>query len=148
MIKSNSIKATGAVQVILRDANNCIKQSFTVKNLVVDSGLEYIAELLGFTGPNQMSHMALGTSNTAAAAGNTQLTTQLGARSSLVSTTAVDNTVEFVADFAAGANTGAITEAGIFNASTAGTMLCRTVFAVVNKGALDSMTITWTITIS
>ena len=148
MIKSNSIKATGMVKVELRDANNSIKQSFTVKNLVVDSGLDYIAELLGFTGPDQMSHMALGTDNTAAAAGDTQLITQLGARVALVSTTVVDNTVEFVADFAAGANTGAIVEAGIFNASTAATMLCRTVFDVVNKGALDSMTITWTITIS
>jgi hypothetical protein len=27
-------------------------------------------------------------------------------------------------------------------------MLCRTVFAVINKGASDTMTITWTITIS
>ena len=44
--------------------------------------------------------------------------------------------------------TGAITEAGIFNASSSGTMLCRTVFSVVNKGASDSMTITWTVTVS
>ena len=44
--------------------------------------------------------------------------------------------------------TGAITEAGIFNASTGGDMFARTKFAVVNKGAADSMTITWTITVS
>ena len=50
--------------------------------------------------------------------------------------------------FAAGSGTGAITEAGVFNASSGGTMLCRTVFSVVNKGADDSMTITWTITVS
>jgi len=50
--------------------------------------------------------------------------------------------------FGAGEGTGSITEAGIFNASSSGTLLCRTVFSVVNKGASDSMTITWTVTVS
>jgi hypothetical protein len=47
-----------------------------------------------------------------------------------------------------GVGTGAISEAGIFNASSGGTMLCRTVFPVVNKQASDTIAITWTITIS
>ena len=51
-------------------------------------------------------------------------------------------------DGCAGEGTGALTEAGIFNASSSGTMLCRTEFSVVNKGASDSMTITWTVTVS
>ena len=42
----------------------------------------------------------------------------------------------------------AITEAGVFNANSSGTMLCRTVFAAVNKGELDTMTISWDVTIS
>ena len=37
---------------------------------------------------------------------------------------------------------------GVFNASSSGTMLCRSVFSVVNKAAGDSMTVTWVITIS
>jgi hypothetical protein len=41
-----------------------------------------------------------------------------------------------------------VTEAGILNANSAGTLLCRTVFAVVNKGADDAMAITWTVTVS
>jgi len=56
--------------------------------------------------------------------------------------------VVYVSTFAAGAATGAVTEAGIFNASTAGDMLCRTVFAVINKAADDTVEITWTITLS
>ena len=48
----------------------------------------------------------------------------------------------------AGTGTGAITEAGILNASSSGTLLCRTVFSVVNKGSADAMTITWTVTVS
>ena len=42
----------------------------------------------------------------------------------------------------------AVTEAGVFNASSSGTMLCRTVFPVVNKGADDTMSVTWTITLT
>jgi hypothetical protein len=56
--------------------------------------------------------------------------------------------VTYVATFSAGTGTGAVVEAGIFNAASAGTMLCRTVFAVVNKGVDDAMTITWQITVS
>ena len=48
----------------------------------------------------------------------------------------------------AGTGTGAITEAGIFNASTNGTMLCRTVFPVVTKQAGDTIAITWKVTVS
>ena len=66
----------------------------------------------------------------------------------MTSTTVTNNEIAYVASFGAGEGTGAITEAGLFNAVTGGTMLCRTVFSVVNKGASDSMTITWTVTVS
>ena len=94
-----------------------------------------------------MSHMGIGTGSTAAAAGDTALGSQ-SVRSALTTTTVNTNEVTYVATFSAGSGTGAITEAGIFNASSSGTMLCRTVFSVVNKGASDSMTITWTVTVS
>ena len=94
-----------------------------------------------------MSHMAIGTGSTAAAASDAALGSEAG-RVSLTSTTVSSNEVEYVATFGAGTGTGAITEAGIFNASSSGTLLCRTVFSVVNKGSSDSMTITWTVTVS
>jgi hypothetical protein len=91
--------------------------------------------------------MALGTSTTAAAAGQTALVSELD-RNTLTSTTVSTNTVAYACTWAAGDGTGAITEAGIFDAASSGDMLARTVFSVVNKGASDSITITWTITIS
>ena len=94
-----------------------------------------------------MSHMAIGTGTTSAAAGNTTLVTELD-RNALTSTTVTNAAIAYVATYAAGDGTGAITEAGLFNASSGGDMLCRTVFSVVNKGSADSMTITWTITVS
>ena len=95
-----------------------------------------------------MSHMAVGSSTTAAAAGQTDLVSILGSREALDSATASANTIAYVSSFEAGEGTGAVTEAGIFNAASSGTMLCRTVFAVVNKGADDTMSITWTITLT
>ena len=94
-----------------------------------------------------MSHMAIGTGTTAAAAGNSALGSEAG-RVALTSTTVSSNAVAYVATFPAGTGTGAITEAGILNASSSGTLLCRTVFSVVNKGSADAMTITWTVTVS
>ena len=118
-----------------------------IDNLVVTAGKAYVASRMKNTADSAMSHMAIGSGTTAAAAGQTALVTELG-RVSLTSTTVSSNVVTYVATFAAGTGTGAVTEAGILNASSNGTMLCRTVFSVVNKGSADSMTITWTVTVS
>lgn len=145
-----NIKATGKLNIVLRDENGNIKEEHTHDNLVVTTGLQHIASRMAGTAQGVMSHMEVGTNNTAASAGQTGL---LGGgltdgRQGLDSYTASGATVTAVATFAAGEGTGALTEAGIFNASSSGTMLCRTVFPVVNKGSSDSMSITWTITIS
>jgi hypothetical protein len=140
--------ATGQLSVILRDADGNIKQDVRVKNLVVNTGLNFMTSRMKDTTLAAMTHMAVGSGTTAAAAGDTALETQISSRVSLTSTTVTANAIEYVAAFGAGVSTGAITEAGIFNASTAGTMLCRTVFSVVNKAAADTLQITWTITIN
>ncbi len=118
-----------------------------VDNVVVTAGKGYVASRMKDATATAMSHMGIGTGSTAAGASDTALGSQ-SVRGALTSTTVSSNEVTYVATFAAGSGTGAITEAGIFNASSSGTMLCRTVFSVVNKGASDSMTITWTVTVS
>jgi len=118
-----------------------------VDNLVVTAGKGYVASRIKDASATAMSHMAIGSGSTAAAAGNTALGSELG-RVSLTSTNVSAAVVTYVATFAAGTGTGAVTEAALLNASSGGTMLCRTVFSVVNKGSADSMTITWTVTVS
>lgn len=118
-----------------------------VPNLVVTTGKGYVASRMKDTTATAMSHMAIGTGSTAAAAANTALGTEAN-RQALTSTGVSGAVVTYVATFAAGQGTGAITEAGILNASSSGTLLCRTVFSTVNKGGSDSMTVTWTVTIS
>ena len=147
MIKDN-LKLRGDVSIVLKSANGSVKDSRAIKNLVVDDGLNFIVSRMKDTTQGAMSHMAVGSSTTAAAAGQTDLVSILGSREALDSTAVSTNTVTYVSSFEAGDGTGAVTEAGIFNASSGGDMLCRTVFDVVNKQATDSMTITWTITLT
>ena len=118
-----------------------------IDNLVVTAGKGYVASRMKDATATAMSHMAVGTGSTAAAASDTALGSELD-RNALTSTTVTNNEVAYVCTYAAGDATGAITEAGLFNASSSGTMLCRTVFSVGNKGASDAMTITWTVTVS
>ena len=143
---ADQITLTGHVSIQLFDKNGNTKDSREIKNLVVTVGKEFIAARMVGT-PTEMSHMALGADNTAAAIGNTALGSELG-RVALASDTASAAIVTYTASFPAGTATGAVVEAGIFNASSSGTMLCRTVFAVVNKGADDVMAVTWAITVS
>jgi hypothetical protein len=149
---NDSIKAKGTLQLTLIDENGQIKQQ-DEHNLVVNAGLAYIASRMKDATAGVMTHMGVGTGTTAAAAADTGLGTALGARvgldsTTIVTTTATGDSVQYVATFGAGVSTGAITEAGIFNALTGGTMLCRTVFAVINKGALDTLVITWKVTVA
>ena len=118
-----------------------------VPNLVVTAGKGYVASRMKDATATAMSHMAVGTGSTAAAAGDTALGSESG-RVALTSTTVSTNTVTYVATFPAGTATAALTEAGILNASSSGTMLCRTVFATVNKGSADQMSVTWVINVS
>lgn len=116
-------------------------------NLVVNAGLAHIADQLSDQGETAMSHMAVGAGAVAVDPTDVALGSSLG-RVALTSTTQSTNTVVYLATFPAGTGTGAVTEAGIFNDVSAGTMLCRSVFAVINKAAADALTITWTLTIT
>jgi hypothetical protein len=146
---SDSIKITGSVKIDIIGADGAVKDSREIKNLVVTVGKNYIASRMKDATATAMTHMELGTGTTAAAVGDTTLQTAIsGSRVTLTSTTVTTNAIAYVASFPAGTGTGAVTEAGVFNAASAGTMLCRTVFSVVNKGAADAMSITWTITVS
>lgn len=141
----------GQLAVVLTGPDGKVKAEQVIPNLVVNTGLAYIVSRMVGTSKDPMSHMALGSGTTAPAAGDTALQTQLGSRVALSSSTiSGDNNekVVYIAAFGAGEGTGAVTEAGIFNDASAGDMLCRTTFAVVNKGADDTLQITWTITLS
>lgn len=144
---NDGLKLRGDVAIVLRDKQGNVKDERNIKNLIVNTGLNFICDRMK-NDETAMTHMALGSGSTAAAAGDTTLGSQLGSREALDSDTVSSNTITYTSSFEAGDATGAVTEAGIFNAASGGTMLCRTVFAVVNKSADDSLSVTWQITLT
>lgn len=145
------IKPTGELVIVLRDSQGNIKDQRTVPNLVVTTGRTVIAARLAGTSVAVMSHMSVGTSATAPVAGNTTLGAEIVASRTALAVsggTPAANVVTYSATFVAGVGTGAITESGIFNAASAGSMLCRTTFAVVNKDVGDSLTINWNVSVN
>jgi hypothetical protein len=138
------------VRVELFDEFGALKEFREIHNLVVTAGKNHIADQLSSSpGQAAMGWMAIGTGAVAAAAGDTLLGAEID-RNALTSRTDSGNVVTYVGDWAAGDGTNAaITEAGIFNIVTANTitMLARAVFTAINKGASDTLKITWTLTI-
>lgn len=140
----------GKCHVQLFGPDGKLKDEEIVENTITQVGDAHVADQLSSSpGESAMSHMAIGTGTTAAATTDTALETELD-RNALTSflqgTGGDDNDVIYIGDWAAGDGTGAITEAGILNASSGGTLLCRAVFAVKNKLAADTLKITWTFT--
>ena len=130
----DTLKLKGELQVVINKADGSV-ETHDFKNLVVNTGLNFIVSRMKDATATAMTHMELGTGTTAAACADTTLGAAIsGSRTALTSTTVSSNTITYVASFAAGTGTGAVTEAGIFNASSAGTLLCRTVFPVVKIG--------------
>lgn len=147
MKTSDGLKMVANVHVELRGPDGKLKAERDVHNLVVDAGENHIAAVLSLAGATAMGWMAIGTGATAPAFGNTALGTEID-RNALTSRTAAVNVVTYVGDWAAGDGTNAaIAEAGIFNASSAGTMLARATFTAIDKQAGDTLQITWTVTI-
>lgn len=139
----------GELTIVKTNSDGIITDKRHVPNLVVSVGKTWVASRMAGTSSGVMSHMGVGAGTNSPVSGDTALQTPLTTPNiALTSTTPTANTVTYVATFVAGTGTGAITEAGIFNAASAGTMLCRTVFPVVNKAAGDTITITWVVTIS
>lgn len=148
---NEKLKLSGELSIVLKDEFGNVKDTREVKNLVVNTGLAFIISRMVSTTKDPMSHMALGAGTAGTSANQTDLMSLLGSREALdsVAIAGVNNEkLVYVASFEAGDATGAVTEAGIFNASVDGDMLCRTVFNVVNKGANDTMVVTWTITLT
>tara|TARA_B100000003_G_scaffold208181_1_gene227695 strand:- start:328 stop:780 length:453 start_codon:yes stop_codon:yes gene_type:complete len=141
------IKITGSLNIILVDETGIVKDERDIKNVVVTTGKGYIASRMKDATATAMSHMAIGTGTTAAVVGDTALVSEAN-RQALTSTAVSGGQVTYSATFGNGQGTGALTEAAILNASSGGTMLCRTVFSVINKGANDTLAITWTVTVS
>lgn len=143
MDKDDSIKATGFVVLQLFGPDGLVKET-RVANTVTTAGKDGLADqILASPSLGKPTHAALGTGTPSGTALGTELD-----RNAFTSKTRSNAVVTMVTDWAAGDGTGAITEAGLFDASSSGNMWCSASFSVVNKAAGDSLSLTWTLTLS
>ena len=137
----------------------------SIPNAVVNGGKDWVIKRMqtdnGTGAYAPMSAMAVGYKNwtgiDAVPPGEDSLASERGrvdltADGNSITTPTIDGRLQlqFVATFPAGTGTAALTEAGVFNSTSAstGTMLCRTKFDTINQGANDTLEITWKIQVS
>jgi hypothetical protein len=147
-MENETVKATGKVHIQLFDKEGRLKEERLGPNVVVTVGKNFLAAWLVASSQALpfMNYVAIGTGTTGAVAGDTALQTEIARKSGGLSSST--NVWQNSAPFNAGEGTGAITEAGLFSASSGGTMLARQTFGAVNKGAGDVLLVTWQITFS
>lgn len=138
---AGEMKLIANMKLVLRGPDGTVKET-RVANTVTTAGKNGAADqLLASPTLGKPTHMAIGTGTPSATALGTELD-----RNALTSKTRSGAVVTMVGDWAAGDGTGALTEAGVFDAASAGNMWLSASFAVVNKGANDTLQITWTLT--
>ncbi len=124
-----------------------------ISNLITSAGKAGSASrLMGAGGEAAFTYMAIGTGTTAANIADTTLQTEIttngGQRAagtaSRVTTTVTNDTAQLVLTYTF-TGSFAVTESGILNAASVGTLLCRQVFSAINVASGDTLQITWKI---
>ncbi len=130
-----------------------LKHEVTIHNKMTTASFAVIAGLVGNTGAQTaFGYLAVGTSNTAVSAAHTALQAEIvdsglaraATTNTRITTTQTNDTLSFSKTFTV-TGSKAIEEVGIFNASSAGTMLARALtgtFNVVNGNTIVA-TYTW-----
>lgn len=145
MEKENT-KLNGKLVIIKND--EVVKE---MHNLIVNAGLaEMSGLLLTDVGGTAFDYIAIGVGTTAADAADTTLETESmreAGTGTQTTTTVTDDTAHLEASFSIG-STLAITEAGILNAASVGTLLNRQTFTAINVVDGDTITIKWDVAFS
>jgi hypothetical protein len=157
------VKFKDWMEAIVFDPLGEIREVHIGEDLITNAGKAAVAALiLTDIAEDDFDYIAIGSDNTAPAAGNTELAgenTRAAAVGTRVTTSVANDTAQLVYTFSSGnpgglngtsTGTQAIDESGVLNLATAGDLLCRQTFGALNidwDGG-DSLQITWKIQVS
>lgn len=142
----DAIIVKGHVRIELFGSNGELKDFREIDNLITTVGRNMITDrLLASPTLGVPTHMGVGTGSVAAAVGDTTLTSEV--RVALTTKSRSTNVLTLVGDWAAGSATQTNSEAGVWDASSGGSLLSRVVYSGLPKGASDTLKVTWTWTI-
>lgn len=122
-----------------------------IRNLITSAGKAGAASRINGSGAEAaFTYIAVGTGTTAANVADTTLQTEsstsglsrANSTASRVTTSVTNDTAQLLNTFSV-TGTVAVTESGVLNASSSGTLLARQVFSAINVVNGDSLQITW-----
>lgn len=146
----------GSLEIALLDAVTKKEiERRSIKNTIVTAGrawvLKHIAGTAVFNGneTRPLSHLAIGTSTTAPATGDTALGSETTRKAIDAFTTAniTSNPPSYQLECSFATNEGNTTlaEVGLFNSSAAGTMLAHATFGTINKTTSNTLAVSYTV---
>lgn len=150
------VRLKGWAEYVLFGPDGDVKERREVSNLVVNLGKAGIAGLMNGAVATTFRYMAIGTATSATGATDTVLGAEIGSGGGArVLSGTIDRTTTTVAnDTARWINTYTFTaafavgESAIFDSSSAGVMLNRAPFAVINASSSDTLQVTWKVQVS
>ena len=149
MIEETLKKLKGTFTFEIKDVNGKVRDTWSFDNLVTNAGFAQLALLAGDASATPFTYIAVGTSSTAPAVTDTTLTAEItdtglarvAGTVSRVTTTVTNDTYRVTTTWTAtGSKT--IEEVGVFNASSAGTMLSHAL--TTSKAVTNGETLTGT----
>ncbi len=149
---NNTITLKGKYEIKIVGTDGKVRDSFTVNNLVTSAGKAQLALLAGDSSATPFTYLAVGTSSSAVAVGNTTLGAEItdtglarNAGTVTRTTTSVTNDTLSIAYTWTASGTKAIEEIGIFNASSSGTMLSRALTGTKTVTNTEQLIATYTV---
>ena len=153
MKTKEKLKMKGLILIEVKDKNGKVKENRDVTNTITNASLAEVTGLMGGVGAKTVfDYLAVGTGTTASAAADTALETEINdsglARAQVTptqeTTTQTDDTLQLVKAWSV-SGTKAVTECGILNAASNGTLLGHQVFAALNVISGDTLTLTYSV---
>ena len=150
------LRLIGSLELTVRDRYGRVKDRRLIRNVITDVGKAQVAGLINGVVTTPFKYVAIGTGTTAASASDTALEYEVARKEGTTTreTTNVSNDTAVVeATFSSAdglSGSMAITEAGLFDASSGGNMLCRRTFDAlnINWDAGDTLTIKWKVQVT
>lgn len=131
----------------LFDVEGNLKQKFVKHNLITSGGYDFLSDCMcNASRPAPLKYIAVGTGNEQPSLSDTKLQNEIMRKVCDYSHSDGNTFFALGTTLEPGEADGALTEAGILNASNGGVLFDRVVFPVVNKEPMDTYRISFTLT--
>lgn len=150
------LKLRGEFTIEIKDKDGKLKDKRVVKNTITNAGIAEVANLIGgVSTPTAFTYLALGIGTTAAAITDTILESEItdtglarhAATMSRVTTNVTNDTTQLAYTWTA-TGVKVVTECGVLNAASVGTLLGRQVFGAISTVSTDQIAVTYKIIVS